>query len=107
MKKILVIGAGWEQYALIKTIKEAGYFIIATHPSLNAEGFGLADVFYVKDSRDIGAHINIARTHKIDAIVSDNCDYSFYTSAIIASKFKIPFAKIESAIYSNDKFEQR
>jgi biotin carboxylase len=106
-KKVLVIGAGWEQYELIKTIHERGYKIIATHPSLNAEGFKLADSIYVKDSRDIKAHINIAETHKINAVVTDNCDFSFYTAAVLASKLKLPFASIQSAIYSNDKFAQR
>lgn len=106
-KKILVIGAGWEQYALIKTIRDEGHSVIATNPFMNADGFRLADSYYVKDSRDIKAHITIAETHGIDAIVTDNCDYSFYTAAVVAAKLKLPFATIQSAIYSNDKFEQR
>lgn len=107
MKKVLVIGAGWEQYSLIQTIKEAGYSIIATHPKLDGEGFRLADSFYVKDSRDIRAHIAIAESQNVDAVVSDNCDYSFYTAAVVASKMKLPFASIQAAIFSNDKFAQR
>jgi biotin carboxylase len=107
MSKILVIGAGWEQGALIQTIKDAGHTIIATHPFLNNEGFPMADHFYVKDSRDIRAHLTIAQTHKIDAVITDNCDYSFYTASIVAQKKKLPFAGIRSAIYSNDKYQQR
>lgn len=106
-KKLLIIGAGWEQLPLIEEIKNNGYFIIATHPSLNAEGFKIADQFYVKDSRDISAHLNIAITHKIDAIITDNCDYSLYTASIIAAKLNIPSTSIESALLSNDKFAQR
>jgi biotin carboxylase len=106
-KKILVIGSGWEQLALIETIKKAGHYVIATHPSINAEGFKLADQYYVKDSRDIQSHISIAQSHSIEAVISDNCDYSFYTASIIAAKLKLPFASIESALYSNDKFAQR
>lgn len=107
MSKILIIGAGWEQYALIKTIKDAGHTIVATHPTLNNEGFPLADHFYVKYSRDIRSHLAIAKTHNIDAIVTDNCDYSFYTASIVAEKMALPFARIKSAIYSNDKYLQR
>lgn len=107
MKKILIIGADWEQKALIDEIKEQGYDIIATHPYMPAEGFIHASHFYVKEATDIGAHIRIAETHKIDAIITDNCDYSFYTAAIVASKLNLPFASIESAILSNDKFSQR
>lgn len=106
-KKFLVIGSGWEQYELIKRIKEQGHFIVATHPEMNAEGFQLADTFYVKNSNDIKSHISIAEAHNIDAVITDNCDFSFYTAAIIASKLNLPFAEIQSAIYSNDKFSQR
>ena len=106
-KRILVIGSGWEQYDLVKAIREEGHYIVATHPAQGAESFALADATYVKHSRDIRAHMAIAETHKVDAIVSDNCDFSFYTAAIIARKHRIPFANIEQAIFSNDKFAQR
>lgn len=106
-KKILAIGAGWEQLELIKTIKEKGCYLIATHPNIQADGFKYADQYYVKDSRDISGHISIAAAHKIDAVISDNCDYSLYSAATIAAKLNLPFASIQSALYSNDKFEQR
>lgn len=107
MKKILIIGAGWEQLALLQQVKSEGHYIIATHPSLNAEGFVLADKFFVKKSDDVKSHLIIAETHQIDAILTDNCDYSFYTASIVASKLNLPFAPIQSAIYSNDKYAQR
>lgn len=106
-KKILVIGAGWEQLTLIESLKATGHYIIATHPNINADGFKIVDQYYVKDSRDINGHISIAKSHKIDAVITDNCDYSFYTASIVASKLQLPFADIQSALYSNDKFAQR
>ena len=106
-KKILVIGAGWEQFALFGKIKEHGHHIVATHPTVNADSFSLADVTYVKDSRDIRAHITIAETHNIDAVITDNCDYSLYTASVVASKLGLPFASVKSALFSNDKFSQR
>lgn len=106
-KKILILGAGWEQVSLIETAKKMGHYIIATHPHISAEGFKLADQFYVKDSRDVEGHIAIAESHKIDAILTDNCDYSLYTASIVASKLNLPFTSIQSALYSNDKFLQR
>ncbi len=106
-KKVLVIGAGWEQYQLIKEIKDQGYFVIATHPFMNMDGFSLADVTYVKNSDDVKAHLTIAETHQIDAVVSDNCDYSFYTATVVASKMGLPFASIKSGVLCNDKLEQR
>jgi biotin carboxylase len=106
-KTILVIGSGWEQFSLLQKIRDKGHRIIATHPSPNAEGFSLADVTYVKNSRDVAGHIRIAETHEIDAVVTDNCDFSFFTASVLANKLRIPFAEIQSAIYSNDKFAQR
>jgi len=55
MKTLLVIGSGWEQYALIKEAKKLGHKIITTHPVMNTDGFSLADATFVKDSRDIEA----------------------------------------------------
>ena len=107
MKKILVIGAGWEQYALIEEIKKQGHYIIATHPGMNTDGFSLADNFSIKDSRDITSHLEIAKTHQIDGVITDNCDYSFYAATIIAQAMGLSFAPIQSAIYSNNKFAQR
>lgn len=106
-KRILVIGADWEQYSLVETIKKQGYNIIATHPSMNTNGFKIADHYYVKNSRDINAHINIAKTHEVDAVVTDNCDYSFYTASIVAEKLNLPFNNIDAGILSNNKFKQR
>jgi biotin carboxylase len=106
-KKILIIGAGWEQVSLIETAKKMGHYIITTHPHISADGFKLADQYYVKDSRDIKGHLAIAESHKIDAVLTDNCDYSLYTASIVASKLNLPFTSIQSALYSNDKFAQR
>lgn len=106
-KNILVIGAGWEQFALFEKIKEHGHYIIATHPNINADSFKLADVTYVRDSRDIRAHLTIAKTHKINTVITDNCDYSLYTASVVASELKLPFTSVKSALFSNDKFSQR
>lgn len=107
MSKLLIIGAGWEQYALIKEAKRQGHYIIATHPAMNTDGFSLADRFFEKDSRDIDAHLEIAKTYEVDAVVTDNCDYSFYTAAVVSASLGLSFASLESAIFSNDKVAQR
>lgn len=106
-KKLLVIGAGWEQFALFETIKKYGHSIVATHANQDAESFKLADICYVRDSRDVRAHIRIAETHQIDAVVTDNCDYSLYTASVVASKLGLPFTSVKSALFSNDKYMQR
>ncbi|MBC7451629.1 MAG: ATP-grasp domain-containing protein [Cytophagales bacterium] len=105
--RILMIGAGWEQLALVETIKKQGHYLVATHPSIQGEGLKIADQYYVKDSRDVAGHISIAQSHRVNAIITDNCDYSFYSASIVAAKLGLPFASIQSALYSNDKYAQR
>src|SRR6476619_5304136 len=106
-KRILAIGSGWEQLKLIKTIKEKGHYLIATHPNIQSDGFKYADQYYVIDSRNIAGHISIAEADKIYAVITDNSDYSIYNAATLAAKLKLTFASIQSALYSNDKFAQR
>jgi len=107
MSKLLFVGAGWEQEELILEAKRLGHFVIATHPQLNTQGLSHADVHFVKDSLDIASHLQIAKTYNVDGIVTDNCDFSLYTSAVVAKALGLKFNSIESAFLSNNKFEQR
>jgi len=106
-KKVLAIGAGWEQYALFEEMRRQGCQIIATHPLNDAKSFSLSDVTFVKDSRDIEGHLNIAKLYNVDAVISDNCDYSLYTASIVAAKNGLPYSSVKAALYSNDKYNQR
>ncbi|MEZ4938054.1 MAG: ATP-grasp domain-containing protein [Crocinitomicaceae bacterium] len=106
-QKILMIGAGWEQFELVKQAKELGLFVIASHPRLNNDGFALSDRHYIRESDDIQAHLNIASEHSVQGIVTDNCDYSYYTSSVIASKLGLHFSSLENAISCVDKTQQR
>lgn len=107
MSRILVIGAGWEQEALIKEAKNQGHFVIATNPTINTTGLALADVKYIKDSQDIASHLQIAKTFEIDGIITDNCDFSLYTAAVVSSALGLEFTSIQAAFYSNNKWAQR
>lgn len=106
-KRLLIIGAGWEQAALLEEAKLQGHELVATHPALSKDGLRLADYFFVRNSRDIKAHLELAKTYGVNGIVTDNCDYSFQTAAFIAKALNLPFASIQSAKYSNNKFAQR
>ena len=105
--KILVIGAGWEQYALIEELKNQNHFIVATHPYFPADAFKLADKFFIKDSRDVLSHLNIAHAFKVDAVITDNCDYSLLTASLVCERLGLKFTSVNSALSSNDKFKQR
>ena len=107
MKKILIIGSGWEQLELVSQAKKMGLYVIATHPALNTDGFAIADRHYIRSADNIRAHLDIAQKHQVSAVVSDNCDYSYFTAALVASKMGLPFSSIESALCCVDKTRQR
>ena len=107
MSRLLIIGAGWEQLELIKAAKGAGHYVIATYPSEGAAGFSLADVSIVVDSIDIQTHKDLAEEYKVDGVVSDNCDYSLFTAAVLCEQMGMKGPSIQAAFYSTNKFAQR
>lgn len=106
-KKILILGSGWEQEELVREAKKMDLEIIASHPALNNDGFALSDKHFVRTADDIESHMHIAEENQIDGIVTDNCDYSYFTSAVVARKLGLNFSSIENAISCVDKTQQR
>lgn len=107
IKRLLFIGAGWEQEELIKTAKRMGYEVIATHPHLDETVVPLADRYFVRESDDIESHIKLAQTFEVDGIVTDNCDYSLYTATFVAEKLGLPSVGLASAVCAMTKHRQR
>ena len=107
MKRLLFIGAGWEQYELIKTALKMGFEIIATNPTINFEVSKIVDRYFLRKSDDLDAHYKIAKTFKVIGIVTDNCDYSLYTATFVAQKLELPSIGLEAAICAIDKNRQR
>lgn len=105
--KILIIGCSWEQESLLQELRKMKFFIIGTNSSMTKQMLKYCDKYLIKESDDIKSHINIAKTYKIDGVISDNCDYSLYTASIVATSLKLPFVDIQSALLSNNKFQQR
>lgn len=107
MKKLLFIGAGWEQEELIRTAKEMGHEVIATHPHLDESVVKIADRYFVRESDDIQSHLKLAETFKVDGIVTDNCDYSLFTATFVADKLGLPSVGLSSACCAMNKNRQR
>ncbi|MDD5433313.1 MAG: ATP-grasp domain-containing protein [Candidatus Pacebacteria bacterium] len=106
-KKILIIGAGWEQVPMIKKAKAMGLYVIATNPLANAAGFEFSDEHIVVDPRDLFAMEKIVKEHQIQAVVSDNCDYSLFACAVLGRLFNLPATSIEAAQLTTNKFNMR
>ena len=107
MKRLLFIGAGWEQKELILQAKSLGFKIFATHPFIDKSVMPLCDRYFIRDSTDIDSHLKLAQIFKVNGIITDNCDYSLYTSTFISEKLGLPSVGLNSAICAIQKSEQR
>lgn len=106
-KKILIIGAGWEQVPMVKKAKEMELYVIATNPQEKAAGFEFADKTIVVDPRDLEELVKIVEKHKPDAVVSDNCDYSLFAVAFLGALYNLPATSIEAAQLTTNKHNMR
>jgi biotin carboxylase len=85
-KKILIIGASWEQIPLIKAAKKLGCEVVATAPTINAEGFAYSDHAELADPRDLKTLLDIAHKFSVNAVTADSCDYSNYAAMFLRNK---------------------
>jgi len=107
MSKILIINAGWEQETLVMTAKEMGHYIIATHTKEDATGFKYADKTYIVDPKELLILLEIAKTEKIEGVISDQCDFSLFATAFISEQLKLPGIKITTAQLVTNKARSR
>ena len=84
--RILIIGASWEQIPLIKAAKKLGCEVIATSPTINAEGFTYSDHAELADPRDLETLLDIAHKFSVNAVTADSCDYSNYAAMFLRNK---------------------
>ncbi|MEN9558546.1 MAG: hypothetical protein RL141_915 [Candidatus Parcubacteria bacterium] len=107
MKRILMIGAGWEQTPLIQKATSLGHWVLATNPSLTGEALAYADEARAVDPRDIMALDRLVQEHRIEAIITDNCDYSLYASGLLCEKHGFPGPSFTAVSHSNNKRKSR
>jgi biotin carboxylase len=85
-KKLMIVGATWEQVPLVKKAKELGCEVVATAPLPEADGFAFADYAEVVDPRDLQRVLELVRKHGVNAITADECDYSNYAAAFVRNE---------------------
>lgn len=105
MKKILIIGAGWEQLPLVMEAKSMGlYTVVTTWWDITKIP---ADKVYCVDSRDLVGLEKICTDEKPDYIIADECDYSMYAVSYLTSKFSLPGPTLYTQTITNNKYLQR
>ncbi len=107
-KRVLVINLGWEQEPLLERLAEKDDFeLYGVHYDENfCKKVNWHDVL-VCDLRDIPSIITFAERVKPQAVISDQCDYSYFAQAFIAEKFNLPGPRIREAQIGTNKFFQR
>lgn len=107
MRKILILGAGWEQAPIIKKAKELGLFVIATNSIPNCEGSRIADLTFVVDPLNFLELDRIFQEYNPEAVISDACDYSMLATSFLSQRYALPGPKYDTALICNNKYLQR
>ncbi len=102
-KRLMIIGAKWEQVPLIQAAKASGCFVIATDLDPAAQGLSLADVVETLDPRDLAGALAIARRHAVDGVTADECDYSRYAAVYVTAVLGLGKANFSAAQLTTNK----
>jgi biotin carboxylase len=106
-KTVLVINLGWEQEPLIREVASHGYRIVGVNADENWNHNLPVDEVHICDYRNIHQLLHIAHMVNPDAVISDECDYSYYATAIICEELSLPGAKLSAAQLTTNKWLQR
>ncbi len=106
-RTILVINAGWEQWPLLAAARRACSRLVAVHASPDVRSDLGIDRLEVADFRDTARILKIAHEEQVDAVVTDACDYSAYSAALVAEVLGLPGIGIRAASRTTNKALQR
>lgn len=90
MKKILFLGAGNFQVSAIKKAKELGYYVITTDYLPNNPGHKYADKSFGISTIDMEEIYQLAKSEKVDGIISYASDVSACAAAYASEKLGLP-----------------
>jgi len=107
MKKILVINLGWEQEPLLDLIASRNLDMYGVHyDAAYSRQYPFKDVL-ITDLRKLNAILDFADQVQPDAVISDQCDYSYFAQACIAERHGLPGPGLGQAQLSSNKYLQR
>ncbi|MCX5807591.1 MAG: ATP-grasp domain-containing protein [Proteobacteria bacterium] len=106
-KKILVINLGWEQEPLLDKLSELGVNIYGVHYNDSYYKAPKYKDMLITDLRDLVKISRFAEKVKPNAVISDQCDYSYFAQSLIAEKLNLPGPRIMEAQRATNKYLQR
>ncbi len=102
-EKLLFIGAGPFQVKGIEYAKSLGYEIIATDGNSDAPGLRLAHHWYPADVKDVMAHLEIARRHHINGVLTVASDVAVRTVSVVSEALDLAGIPVAVAECCTDK----
>lgn len=107
MKRILVINLGWEQEPLLDTLSNYEVEIYGVHYDNNYYKKPSYKDLLIIDIRDLQTILTYAKEQQVEAVISDQCDYSYFVQALIAENLNLPGPTIQEAQIATNKYLQR
>src|SRR5262245_9537725 len=88
--RVLVLGAGPSQLALLAAARRQGFLVVAADRDPGAPGFRYADRRALVDGEDEPAVERLARAERADAIVGASSDRAAVVAARVAWRLGLP-----------------
>ncbi len=97
-KTIMLLGGNYYQMTAVKAAKELGCHVITVDYLPNNPAHKYADEYYNVSTTDMESVLKLARSLKIDGIVSYASDVSAPTAAYVAEKMNLPTNPYEAVV---------
>lgn len=96
-KLIHILGGSDSQLSLVMKAKEMGLKVLVSDINEEPPCKKIADIFEQADIKDLEKNLEIARKHRIDAVITDQTDISVPTVAYISDKLGLNSLSFETA----------
>ncbi len=107
MMKVLFISPGWEQETLLARVHDAGHEIFGVFPDGSHSRSAPFREMLKADARDIAGILKFAKAKDVDAVISNQCDYSYFSQAVVAESLGLPGPSVRQAFVATNKHIQR
>ncbi len=104
---VLVINLGWEQAPLVQEVKAHGHRVFGIHYNDEVDPALDIDDVAVVPLRALDRILALAERVRPSAVVSDQCDYSYFAAALIAERLGLPGPRLAEAQLATNKLLQR
>jgi len=106
-RNVLFINLGWEQEPLLQLLGGWGCQIFGYHYNSEYSRIVPYRDICIGDLRDLEKIMNFAKSNKIDAVISDACDYSYFAQAYVSESLLCKASSLSQAQVAVNKLRQR